>query len=274
MEKKHTIYITVLIFLILIGNNNIFSQVIKYDTVKITRTRALSIVTTRTVPKFILQVSGSYNSGAMDLSAHNGGFSRDDFNLGKSYCARNGYGFSLTGKLPLRKKGDFWLDATSGFVRFQSDLVTNNTEQGRVAYNTFGEGIGLDYNFTPAFKVKYFIGATALLSIISGKATLLDYDSTKYDVKINSAVRLGYSFYAGLEYAFEKSIGIHFGIKFTHANLLLKNTTAPADKYTTNLNDLSVKPWVLYSGWKQFAYISAFGGISIYFDVKERKYKL
>lgn len=273
MIMKRFIYPLILLFILAFCKES-SSQEIRTDTIKITTSKTVSIVTVRTVPRFILQVSGTYNVGALELSGHNGGFSRDDFNLGKSYCARNGYGFSVTGKLPLSKQGNFWLDASSHFVRFQSNLVTDNTKDGKVGYNVFGEGIGAEYNFTPSHRVKYFVGATALLSIISGKANVLDFDSTTYDVQINTAVRLGYNMFIGLEYAFERSVGFNFGFKWTHANLLLKNTTEPTDKKVRDLNDLNVKPWVLYAGWKQFAYISAFAGVSIYFNVKEIRYKL
>jgi hypothetical protein len=274
MKKNFNIFLILPIFLIFSLFSSAKAQEIKTDTVKITTSRTISIVMVRTVPKFILQFSASYNSGALELSAHNGGFSRDDFNLGKSYCARNGYGFNFMGKLPLRKKGDFWLNASTAFVRFQSNLVTNNTTEGKVAYNVFGEGIGAEYNFTPFHHFKYFIGGQALLSIITGKANLLDYDSSKYDVKINTAVRLGYNLFIGLEYAFEKNVGFNFGLKWTHANLLLKSATTPSDKTVRNLNDLNIKPWVLYSGWKQFAYVSVFAGVSYYFGVKQIRYKL
>ena len=38
---------------------------IKYDTVKIQKTRIIKIATVLTVPKFILHVSGGLNTGAM-----------------------------------------------------------------------------------------------------------------------------------------------------------------------------------------------------------------
>ena len=137
----------------------------------------------------------------------------------------------------------------------------------------------MDYNFTPADRVKYFVGANILASLIGGKAAL-PYDITVYDpiryqdIKIKNAFRLGYSVFIGLEYAFEKNVGLNFGFKFTHANLLLKKTTVPTSDSETELNDDSTDPPTLYGGWKQFAYGSVFGGISFYFGVKEKRYKL
>ena len=253
--------------------NNTFAQEIRVDTIKVNKTRIIRIVRLWTVPKFILQLSGNYNSGALELSEHNGGFSRSDFQLGKSYCARNGYGISLIGKIPLHKKGRFWLDVISSFNRFQSNLIATNTEQGKVAYNVFSGGVGLDYNFTPTHRVKYFLGVNTLFSAISGKAELVTPDSTtRYNVKINSGFRIGYSVFVGFEYAFDKNVGMNLGIKFTHANLLLKKTSALIDSSQTGLNDDGIMQ--IYSGWKQFAYASVFGGFSYYFGVREKRYKL
>lgn len=228
-----------------------------------------------TVPKFIIQLSGGYNWGAMELSGHNGGFSRDDFKRGKSYCARNGFGISLTGKLPLNKKGLFWLDIITSFNRFQSDLIAKNTEEGKVSYNVFSGGAGLEYNFTSYHRVKYFLGGNVLLSAISGNAELVVPDSTtKYQVKIKSSLRMGYSVFVGLDYAFNKSFGVNMGVKFTHANLLMKKFTQSTDSAQTELNDLGANNPQLYSGWKQFAYATVFGGFSYYFSVRELRYKL
>lgn len=267
----------------LVLSQNIYSQVIRidiiYDTASILKTRTIRIAKVMTVPKFLLQVSGSYNSGAMELTGHNGGFTKNDYVNGRNFGARNGYGVNVLGKLPLDKKGHFWLDFVTGFTRFQSNLFASNTEEGRVSYNVFSGGFGADYAFTATHRVKYFVGLNALASIISGNASI-PYDITLYDpirfqeVKINPAFRLGYSVFAGLEYAFEKNVGLNLGFKFTHANLLLKKSVEPTTDFEQELNDNSTDPPVLYAGWKQFTYASVFAGVSFYFGVKERRYKL
>ncbi len=284
MKISFKTYITGLFFtlILLSGPDSNAQDVkidIKYDTIKVSKSRTIRIIKVMTVPKFLLQVSGAYNFGAMELSGHNGGFSKIGFIQGKTFGARNGYGVNIIGKIPLHKKGNFWLDIITGFNRFQSDLIADNSDDGKVAYNVFSGGIGADYNFSPADRVKYFIGANALASYITGKASL-PYDITVYDpiriqdIKIKGAFRLGYSVFAGLEYAFEKNVGLNAGFKFTHANLLLKKTTVPTSDTETGLNDNSADPPVIYGGWKQFAYASVFAGVSFYFGVKERRYKL
>lgn len=260
-----------------------YEVTIKRDTIVTQKSRILRIVTVRTLPKFTLHFNGGYNTGAMELTSHNGGYSRDDFSTGKNYGARNGYGFNLIGKLPLGKKGNFWFDIIAGFDRFQSDIFAKNTEEGKVYYNSFNGGLGLEYNFTPTHKVKYYIGANPLISFISGKSELINPDNNRVDIKIKSNVRIGYQAFLGLEYAFEKNFGVNLGIRFTHANLLLKKSEEPVEDLTAStptstigLNDDAVPETIpiQFAGWKQFAYFSASVGISYFFGVKELRYKL
>lgn len=264
------------LFLLLLSSLSFAQGIeIRVDTIKVTKTKTIRIATLWTVPKFILQVSGSFNSGGMELNGHNGGFSRDDFKTGRTFGARNGFGISVAGKLPLHKKGNFWLDAAASFNRFQSDFITENTQYGKVSYNVFSGGIGLDYNFTPSHRVKYFLGGNALFSGINGKAELVTADSTsKYDVDIKTSFRIGYSVIVGLEYSFDKNVGFNLGVKFTHANLLLKKSNPVTDSTQTDLNDDTPPSPTLYSGWKQFAYASAFAGVSFYIGVRAKRYKL
>ena len=256
----------------------ISAKEIHVDTIKVNKTRMINIVSVMTVPKLILQLSASYNSGAMELTSHNGGFSSFDLTSGKNFGARNGFGINLTGKIPLNKKGQFWLDVVAGFARFQSDLFAQNSQEGKVSYNSFNGGAGVEYNFTSYHHVKYYFGLNPLVSVISGKATLINpNDNTQTIVTIKSNVRVGYSVYMGLEYAFTKNIGMNTGLKFTHANLLMKKTTDPGANYTqVELNDGATSAFnpIPFGGWKQFAYISAYAGISYFFGVKVNRYKL
>lgn len=262
--------------ILLTSASAVYSQEIRVDTIKVNKSRTLNIVTVMTVPKFILQLSGSFNSGAMELTAHNGGFSREDYLNGRNFGARLGFGVGLTGKIPLNKKGQLWIDIIGSYNRFISDLIAKNTEEGNVAYNVFSGGVGLEYNFTPYHHVKYYFGANPLISAISGKTTLINPDNDRVEFKIKSGLRIGYSIFTGLEYAFNKNFGINTGLKFTHANLLLKKTEDFGDTPTEiglNDNSYSGDP-IQFGGWKQFAYISAYAGISYFFGVKEQRFKI
>jgi hypothetical protein len=274
----------VLLFLIAGLAQIVFAQretiQIKVDTIITHRTKIVKIATFRTVPKFILHFDAHYNSGALELSSHNGGFSRFDFLYGKSFGVRHGFGASLIGKIPLGKKGNFWLDIISGYDRFQSDLIADNSEEGKASYNSFNGGVGVEYNFTPTHKVKYFVGLNPLFSVISGDATIINPDNNRIDISIKSSFRLGYSAFVGLEYAFEQDFGINLGLKFTHANLLFKNSEEVIDEASGNstisLNDDVIPPESLiqFAGWKQFAYFTGSVGVSYFFSVKKVKYRL
>ena len=269
----------------LICHGYLFSQdtdiVIKYDTVITTKSKTVKIVKTRTLPKFTLHINAGFNSGAMELTSHNGGYSRVDFTTGRNYSARNGFGFNLIGKIPLGKKGNFWIDIITGFDRFQSDIFAHNTEEGKVYYNSINGGVGIEYNFTPTHKVKYFIGVNPLFSLISGKSELVNPDNNLVDFEIKSSFRIGYQAFIGLDYAFTKNVGLNIGLRFTHANLLLKKSEEPIEdetsdipKYTVGINDDATMEPILFAGWKQFAYFTGSVGFSYFFGVKERKYKL
>ena len=281
------LYIPVLLIIYSICTPHFYAQdttlILKYDTISTPRSKTITIVKVRTAPKFILHFNGGYNSGAMELTSHNGGYSRSDFSIGKNFGARHGFGFNLIGKIPLGKKANFWLDIITGFDRFQSNLFAKNNEEGEVSYNSFNGGVGVEYNFTPTHKVKYFIGANPLVSVISGKSKLINPDNNQVDITIKSSVRIGYQAFVGFEYAFDKNFGLNMGLRFTHANLLLKKSEEPVEdlsetspKATVGLNDDATpeESPIQFAGWKQFAYFSGSVGISYFFGVKEKRYKL
>ncbi len=275
----HKISAFLIAFIFLFSARMILAQdEIHVDTIIVHKTKTIRVVSVMTVPKFILQLSASYNSGALELTSHNGGFNPTDLTDGKNYGARNGFGANLTGKIPLNKKGHLWLDVVGGFARFQSDLFAQNSQQGKVYYNSFSGGAGIEYNFTSYHRVKYYFGANPLVSVISGKITLIDPASNiQTNITVKSSVRVGYSVFMGLEYAFEKNIGMNAGLRFTHANLLLKKTEFSGSNPTEiglNDNAVSVDSNRQFGGWRQFAYISAYAGISYFFGVKVNRYKL
>lgn len=223
-----------------------------------------------------MQLSGGLNIGGMELKGNNGGFSQYDFVKGKNYGARNGFGVTITGKYPLVKNGTIWVDAMGTFNRFISDLFANNTTEGIVSYNQFGGGLGAEYNFTPTHKVKYYIGATSLFSVVNGKASLVNADSatSSRPVTIKSSFRIGYQIFTGVEFAVSNEIGLNLALKWTHVNPLLKKNTVATDSTQTELNDNGNDPQILYAGWKQFAFASLNVGVSYYFGVKSRRYKI
>ena len=91
-------------------------------------------------------------------------------------------------------------------------------------------------------------------------------------MKIKPAFRLGISVFSGLEYLLNDRIGMNFGFRFNHANLWLKDTKVSDNPNELYLNDKRVIPRIPYSGWRQFAWGSFYGGVNIYFGIRQKSY--
>jgi hypothetical protein len=222
-------------------------------------------------PFFTLQINGYYNMGLMDLAANdNTNFSKTDFVEGRNFGTRYGYGGSITGKLALQKAGYLRLTVSALYNGFQSNFVISKSPEGKVSYNVFSGAIGLENNFTPDRKFKYYIGFEIISSFISGDAVLTT-DSTDFNLTIKNSFRLGAAANFGFEYAFSNSFGLNLGMKFTHANLLLKDSKESADPHEIYLNDDKVKVDYPYAGWKQFFFASFYTGVNFYFGMKNKK---
>jgi opacity protein-like surface antigen len=222
-------------------------------------------------PRFIIQVSAFYNNGLMDLADNdNTNFNKKDFVNGNNFGTRYGYGFMVAGKLPLQKRGYLRLIGAVYFNRLQSDFVISKSPEGRVLYNAFSGAIGLENCFTPDKKFKPYIGAEIMGTVINGSAVLAT-DSTDFNLNIKNAFRIGVNASFGFEYAVNNNVGFNLGIKFSHLNVLLKDSKESGDPSNVNLNDKHVDPRIPYSGWKQFFYSSFYTGINFYFEMKNKK---
>ena len=270
--RIRTIYI---ILFIIIPSAFLHSQEVTKDTTynSIATTRILNMLKPGKAPKVTLQLSFDYNIGHLDLAANeNTYFRKEDFVSGANFGTRYGYGASLTGKIALHKEGNVRLNVTTGFNRFMSNFVIAESPEGKVSYNVFSWGLGIENNFTPQNKFKPYIGLEFVASLIGGNATLTT-DSTDFDLKIKNSLRFGVTFNMGIEYAFNNKVGFNLGYKITHANILGKKSQAQTTLNETYLNDDKLKPGesIQYAGWKQFMYSSFYLGIDFYFGMKNKK---
>jgi hypothetical protein len=224
-------------------------------------------------PKFTLQLSFNYNIGHMDLAANeNTSFRKADFISGANFGTRYGYGAQLTGKISLHKQGNVRLNVSAGYNRFMSNFVISASPDGKVAYNVFSGGIGIENNFTPDKKFKPYIGFEIITSILSGNATLTT-DSTDFSLKIKNSVRFGAAMNFGFEYAVNNKFGFNLGYKLTHANILGKQSKISSNPAETGINDdkYTSTEIVPYGGWKQFLYSSFYAGVNFYFGMKNKR---
>ncbi|HRJ85785.1 MAG TPA: hypothetical protein PK753_08940, partial [Ignavibacteria bacterium] len=218
-------------------------------------------------------LSFNYNIGHLDLAANeNTSFNKNDFIAGSNFGTRYGFGAALTGKIALHKEGNVRLNVTAGYNRFMSNFVISESPEGKVSYNVFSGGIGIENNFTPAKKFKPYIGFELVASMIGGNAVLAT-DSTDFNLKIKNSVRFGATFNMGFEYAFNNKVGLNLGYKITHANIIGKQSKISSVITETTLNDDKVTSGevVPYGGWKQFLYSSFYAGINFYFGMKNKK---
>lgn len=239
----------------------------------IATTKILNMLKQGKAPKVTLQLSFNYNIGHLDLAANeNTFFRKEDFAAGKNFGTRYGYGAALTGKIALHKEGNVRLNVSASYNRFLSNFVISESPEGKVGYNVFSGGLGIENNFTPQKKFKPYVGFELLASFISGKA-LLHTDSADFDLKIKNSVRFGVTFNMGFEYAFNNKVGMNLGYKITHANIIGKKSQIPSSVNETYLNDDKVAAGevIPYAGWKQFLYSSFYAGVNFYFGMKNKK---
>ncbi len=231
----------------------------------------------RTAPKLTIEFSGFYNYGIFELSANdNGDFSQNELIKGENFGVRHGVGGNFVLKIPLHERGNIRLNISGMYSRFSSKfskLPDVLNEDGYVSYNVYSGGIGIENNFTPNHKIKTLVGASFLASVITGNANLF-MDNTYLNITIKPAFRMGLSFFSGVEYLLGNNYGFNFGFKINHANLWLKDSKTSDNANEIYLNDKRLVPRIPYSGWKQFAWGSIYGGVNIYFGIKEKTYTM
>jgi opacity protein-like surface antigen len=257
-------------FNILIFNAFVWGQI---DTSYITNAPSiiLNMLVPGKAPRVTFQLSGYYNVGLLDLAANdNTVFRKSDFENGRNFGTRYGFGVSLTGKIALHKEGNVRLTITPSYQRFLSNFVISESPDGNVAYNVFSGALGIENNFTPTKRFKPYMGFDVIGSWISGNANFKT-DSTDFHLDIKSSFRLGFGLNLGFEYAFNNKVGLNLGMKLTHANALLRNSKSSSNPNETYLNDKDVTPTIPYAGWKQFFYASLYGGINFYIGMKNKK---
>jgi hypothetical protein len=238
-------------------------------------TRVIMMV--RTAPKLTIEMSGFYNYGVFELSANdNGDFSSEEFTRGDNFGVRHGLGGSFLIKIPLHQKGNIRLNIQGMYSLFSSKfdkIAVGEQISSYVKYSVYTGAIGLENNFTPNHKIKTLAGAGLLASVISGYAHLSAKTSTQ-DIAILPAFRLGIQIFSGFEYLLNDHFGLNMGFKFNHANVWLKDSKSSGNPNEIYLNDKRVSPRIPYSGWKQFAWGSFYGGVNVYFGIERKTYIL
>jgi hypothetical protein len=232
-------------------------------------------LTVRNAPLLTVQFAIDYDYGVFELSANdNGDLNPEQFIKGKNFGVRHGLGANLTAKYPIHKAGNLRITSSLMYNRFTSKfnkVLADEKEQDFVKYNVYSIGFGIEDNFNPGLKLRAYAGLGLLGSVISGSSRITD-EGVSDEYSIIPALRLGLNIYSGFEYLLTKNVGLSFGLKFTHANLWLKESKAPDTPGEIYLNDQKVSNGQLYSGYRQFAWGSFGIGVNYYLGVKEKEY--
>lgn len=296
MNKKllfYTIFISFTSFLLGCGSGqyNVSDLPEKEDTSQITRTtstdttedefwvpinsphRTPVVYRVLTPPKITITGIGFINMGLGELASnYSNVFEAQQFTKGETFGVKYGTGFKAIGKFSLEEKGNIRLNVSAAYNFFKNDLFSGTSDQGSVKYNMFNFGVGIENNFAPIYKVRPYIAVEILASFISGEAVINDLNTnTSTNLKIKSSFRMGYAIYSGLEVLLSNNFGLNFGVQFTDANRLFKQSNTDGTSTEISLRDKEA-PGLQYGGYKQFTYTSFFMGINWYYGVKNILY--
>jgi len=229
------------------------------------------------VPKFAFHVYGGYTMTLPDLKGDFPG----DLLSGKNptpYFVKNGFNFGVDGKYYIDKKSTFGIILTLTYTMLSSgdigvsDLDTNSifgigSGTWRTNMNIFTIGIGAEYDFAPKRPANPFVNAQFTTNIIGGNVKFEQSGGyvPSYSADMESAVRFGAQFGAGVDVKLSKSIGVIIGGRYHMANLFGKDSTTSTstsyglnDKETTTMKS------------RKMAYLQFFAGMSFYFGQKTK----
>jgi len=227
------------------------------------------------VPKFAIHVHGGYTLTLPDLK----GEYPADLLSGKNptpYFVKNGFNFGADGKYYVDKKKTLGIMLSLTYSMLSSgdigvsDLDTNSvfgSGTWRADMNIFTIGIGAEYDFAPKRPANPFVNVQFTTNIIGGK-TKFDQNGgavASYSADMESAVRFGAMFGAGVDVKLSRSVGVIIGGRYHFANLFGKDSTAGTSS-TYGLNDKETTTMKS----RKMAYLQFFAGMSFYFGMKPK----
>lgn len=231
------------------------------------------------VHKFSIHVHGGYTTTLPDLKGDFPGdlvgnppknpipyFVNNGFNFGADFKylvdKKRTFGFILTGTYTMLSSGD------KGTTALDTNSILGIGEgTWRTDMNIISIGIGAEYEFAPKRPANPFVNVQFTTNIIGGK-TKFDRSAgnvESYSADMESAVRFGAQFGAGVDVKLSRSIGILIGGRYHFANLFGKDSTAGTVN-TYGLNDKETTT----SKSKKMPYLQFYAGISFYLGMKPK----
>ena len=224
------------------------------------------------VPKLSIHFHGGYTMTLPDLKGDFPG----DLTSGKNptpYFVKNGFNFGGDVKYFVDKKSTFGVMLSLTYTMLSSGDIgladsTFGTGTFRTDMNLFTIGVGAEYDFAPKRPANPFVNAQFTTNIIGGKTT---FDQSAGSIPsssadMESAVRFGAMFGAGVDVKLSKSVGVVIGGRYHFANLFGKDSTAGTST-TYGLNDKETTTMKS----RKMAYLQFFAGMSLYFAHPKKK---
>ncbi len=236
----------------------------------------------RSAPSYIINVNTSLSISALELGGvYNSDFHSEFVKNGESFGTRNGAGISITSKIKLHKSSRIWFTQSAAYNNLQSYLFTDgktNSDNGSASYNCFTGSMGVEYNLFPNYNIVPFIAAELNASIISGElnvwtqTTTDPYHTESYDIL--SSFRMGIGLSAGTNIMLSNRFGLNLNAKYSYLNLFFRSSEGSSTDKVFRLRDDKISEDLLFSGKKRFTFFSIGAGISFYFGIKEKYYRL
>jgi hypothetical protein len=216
-------------------------------------------------PKYVIQFNGYYDRSIFELSGtYNSDFHSELVTKGETFGTHYGFGGGVNSKISLDERSNFWFTQNLSYHRLQSYFLEDKT-------------VNIEYNFTPNYTVKFYAGAELNASVIDGNMEIwypLEHSSYVENYDILSSFRLGYGLIAGGAYMVSKKVGINMNIRLNNLNAFVRYSEGNSEDKQFRLRDGSSNDALLFSGDKNFSFYSMGIGVSFYFGITEKRYKL
>ncbi len=235
---------------------------------------------TYAVPKWNIHVIGGYTTTLPDLK----GTFPADLESGKNptpYFVNNGFNFGADVKYYVDKKSTFGIMLALTYTMLSSgDIGVSNLDSNnifgigsgtwRTDMNLFTIGVGAEYDFAPKRPANPFVNVQFTTNIIGGKTTFEQSGGSvpSYEANMESAIRFGATFAAGVDVKLSKNVGVVIGGRYAFANLFGKDSTTSTST-TYGLNDKETTT----QKSRKMAYLQFYAGMSFYFGQPKRVIK-
>jgi len=229
------------------------------------------------ISPYSIQLNLCLNNSLMELSG-SGSISENIYN-GKTFGAGKGFGAAVISKISFGRKSSFRFNQSVSYNRILSyDFDKTQYDIGEAYYNAFTLALGTEYNFSPARRYIFFIGAELNAGLINGHSKIwferrghpLGDSVAKYE--FNSSIRMGYGLIFGAEYLINNQFSINTGIKFQNLNAFIKQSEGTNENAEFQIRDED-SPGLIFAGNKNFALMSYCLGLSLNFGSNSRNLK-